>query len=470
VSISNIKGGGKTIVILGIDRMGLMLGKILTNFSNSVSIWDRDRSDALQQKPEANVFATLEDIDNYPFETVDYIVLSQKLFSEEGSFPKHLREKIEKLEDRVFLDIEIIRTIFYKNRFIAIAGDGHGDVVSAALGCIFENTPFQTWYLSSSRGAVMLASEMDGGIVEGAPDLERDNIFVVDLDEQRIRYLKNMDFDIVAIFNSESKNHGVRANEKFLAKQAVNGISIVNGDDNVLRELWNGPLSNDGTIVLVPLSLEKMVENGYSYVNETIYNYYDSNLSYDLTNDGLIKTAMNKLSVLASFIAAIKFGLDPSTAAASLRLFRGVMGKMECLGRRNNILFINNACANSRGSMESPLEIYSNVCIIFVTNGRTGEETIQIKNFRDNIKFSLFLDMFEVMDLGTGEFNGLEVGRLKDIREAVVLALEMIEKRKNEKMEEEEFVLLLSPFSIEEMNNIYYLPHAEEFRRIVKNL
>ncbi|MDR2777626.1 MAG: hypothetical protein LBB24_02555 [Rickettsiales bacterium] len=477
MSINDLRGGGKTVVMLGTDDTGAVLGKTLASFGNEVSFWDPYGESTSHHRFEAGALVALEDIETYPLESTDYIILSQKLFLGEDNPIERFERRIKKLEDRIFLDVEIAKTLFYKNKLVAVVGEGYAKIIHAALDCIFKNSPLRATILPTRivepPGTDENISAMEGGPGIGL-DLSEGNVFVMDLDERKMQYLKNVDFDVVAIFSAEPGERRLAGIEKFLSKQTVNGISIINRDNDVLREFWNGPRSGDSATVLIPISTDRMIENGYSYVSETIYNYYDSNVSHDLTNDKLIGTRINRLSVLSSFIVATRFGLDPSTVTANLRFFRGLAGKMEYLRQSNSTLFINNACANSLDILESPLKAYSNIYIILITNGKVRENMISLRNHRDNIKSVFLLDAFDVVSPESEEFSGIDVKKVNSIREAVSSIVDSTTREmmneETEKEEEGEFVVLISPIFIDKMNDNYYESQSEEFRRIIENL
>ncbi|MDR1494997.1 MAG: hypothetical protein LBI29_03115 [Rickettsiales bacterium] len=466
--INDLRNGGKIILMLGTDNVAVALEKVLENFGNNILFWDPGGSGGVQYKSETSTSTAVEDIDAYPLESADCLILSQRLFFGGNDFLERFGKRIKKLEERVFLDVEIIKVLFYENKFIAIVGDSYIKVIHAALCHIFESTPRQAILLPSGVGGYPEIGE-DGS--ESGLNLRSSNVFLMSLNGQNIQYLKNTDFDLVAVLSPESEQD-VPSMERLLSKQAIGGVSIINVDNSNLKEFWSSPRSGNSATVLIPLSTDKMIENGYSYINETIYNYYDSNSSYDLANSGLIGSGINRLSVLLSFIVATRFGLDPSEITANLRLFQGMPGNMECVRRGSDgVLFVNNLCAETMDALESPFNMYKGIYAILVTNGKMGEAIVNLRNHRDSIKSIFLVDTFDMLDPKAEEFSGLNTEKVKDLEEAVSIVRSLINNNKNgDEGLEEEFVVLASPIYSDKMNNIHYRIPGEEFRRVVEGL
>ncbi|MDR3079305.1 MAG: hypothetical protein LBU15_04710 [Rickettsiales bacterium] len=461
--VNDLRSGGSTVLVLGTDDVGLALGKALEGFGNSVFFWDGDRDSGVYRRFINSTLTALEDIDSYPLESVDCLILSQKLFSGDEEFMERFGRRIKKLEGKVFLDIEIVKILFHGSRLMAIVGDSYAKIVHGALDCIFENSPRRAILLPSEMNLPEIGrDESDGGL-----NLQGDNLFLMNLTGQILEYLGNIDFDIVAILSLGAEGQSTADVERFLSKQAMTGIAIINLDDEGSREFWNGPRFGSGSTVLIPLSTDKMIENGYSYVNETIYNYYDSNSSHDLTNDRLVGSKINKLSILSSFVAATRFGLDPLAVTTALRFFQGTAGRMECVRQSDGVIFINNVCAETMDILESPFDMYNAIHAIFLANGRVGEAMIRPRDYRDKLKSVFLIDAFDMFDLDAAEFGELTVKKAKDIREAVAAIGDIID---SERREEEESALVISPIHSDRMNSSYYESLGDEFRRIVRGL
>jgi hypothetical protein len=143
---------------------------------------------------------------------------------------------------------------------------------------------------------------------------------------------------------------------------------------------------------------------------------------------------------------------------------------MERIRQSGGTLFVNNACADSMDLLESPLEMYSNIYAIFVTNGEAGKNMIGLRGYKDSLRSIFLMDPFDVIDLESEEFSGLNVKKAGSVREAVLAVANQIGEKRNEDTEEEESTVLISPIFDDRMNDGRYGSQSDEFRKVVESL
>lgn len=438
----------------------MALGVSLREYGNSVLLWDSDGDGRMiaNHKIKDGTLDIIKDIDSGRVESADCLILSQKFFTGNSDFIEHFTKKIKQIEDKVFLDVEVAHGLFPKNKFIAIFGNSYEKIIHAVLNHLFGEAQTNIIKLPLS----MNSDESGDKNSNDELNLDDSNVFLLDIGAHRIEYLKNLSFDVLAILTIEHEEQAIFI-KNLISKQGEDNLTLINIDNGLLKEVWN---SYSDVNAPTPLSLEKMVENGYSYVNDTIYNYYDSNASYDLTNGELIGSAINRLSVLFSFIVACRLGLDPLSVRTSLQSFRGLAHNMEQVGHNKNIVFIDNLDANTIDLLESPFKIYGNVYTIFLANGKASGNPIRLKDHKNNIKMAFLIDTFDIVDLKSEEFGSIKLEKINNIKSA----LDRIINNIGEQITEEEVVVLISPIFENKTNGSYYNEYGDEFKKLIENL
>jgi UDP-N-acetylmuramoylalanine-D-glutamate ligase len=459
--VNDIRDGKKTILILGIDCATAALGELLREYGNSVSFLCPDSSVLAHHRSKGIIVETIRDIDNYQLELIDYIIFSQSVFLDD-SVNTNVLKKIEQVSSRVFLAMEIMKYLFPENKFVAIFGKSYKKIICSALSCIFNISQINIVELPT----LLAIGKTKDDTSNNGLNLQGNNIFVLDLAEDEMNYLKDFSFDVIALLSLE-KEEQIPTIRNFLTKQNKNSVIMVNTDNTMFRDYRESfGLTDNSYTKIIPISVEKMVENGYSYINGTIYNYHDSNLSYDLTNNGFVASDLNRLSVLSSFVAADVFNLDSLTTIASLETFRGLTHNMEYVRHDKNITFVDNSGANTLELIETPFRMHDNIFAIFIVSDRTGGDLVRLKNHRDNIRLSLLIDIFDVVDNHREEFGSVRVEKIDSIGNALNRIMGFVV----EESVEDEITVILSPIFSDKMNDIYYSGYCDEFKKLIESL
>ncbi|MDR2078078.1 MAG: hypothetical protein LBP39_03885 [Rickettsiales bacterium] len=460
---NSIRDSGKTILILGIDYVSAVLGTSIREYGNSVLFWCPNSDLVEHYRSRGMVLDTVENIDNYNFESVDFIILSQGLFFDDFGSSSNLLKKVKQTASKVFLAVEIVKILFPENKFVAIFGRSCKNIIYSALSCIFSNSQTNITelpaFLTNDQNS---DSELDVGL-----NLQENNIFVLDLTENEINYLRDLSFDVIVILNLEKEEH-IPVIRNLLTKQSNETTFIVNADNTMFKNFSDTfGLADSNSVKTILISVEKMIENGYSYVNSTIYNYCYSNLSYDIANSGFIASNLNRLSVLSSFVVANVFSLEPAAIIANLENFKGLAHNMEQIKQSKNITFVDNSGANTLDLIESPFGMYSNIFVIFIASSKTGGDLVRLKNYRNNIRLSLLVDTFDTVGEHLEEFGSLRPEKVDSIKDA----LDKIASYVAEENIEDETIVILSPIFGDRMNSVHYSgSYGNEFKKLVEGL
>lgn len=449
--INDIKDGSKKIVIFGINSVSVALSKALTDHKNNVLFWD-DNSSVIEQYKN-RIDNPLEILDNIDFglNLVDLIIISEIPLSINFDFENIIKTS-NKFEGKIYLESEVISELFPNNKFIGIFGDTYEEIVSLMLKNIFGDM-FSNFIELPYYGNNIILEDID---------LSSNNVFIIN--SCRLELLKSIRFSSICFLENKNSACFNKIRDIFL-KQDNNCSIILNIDDSYIKDFYNEEKTNENfPIKMLPISISKMIENGCSYVNGTIYCYYNDNKSYDLIENDSLKFDIFKISVLSSIFIASDFGLKIDTIIENIKSFKYIKNILEYIKHENNLIFISNIWANSENILKAPFELHSNIYAIFVTNGKQ-ENFFSLKNYRKNLKSVFLVDTFDVISL-TEEEQKMNIVKYNNIKGALDAVLNILDKSE----ENDDSIILLSPINYDKMNRIYYKNHGEEFKKLIENL
>ena len=436
----------KKILILGITSTGIAISNYLKDIA-SVYIWDTN--DKLLNKFK-DYYNIIENIDNVSFNDYDFFIAPKDILMTNEDFKTFLN-RLTTVEDKVFIDIEFLYKLFPNNKYIGVVGSGYNYIINSLLTKIMKTANLNCFNCASFEERTNIEENINNNI-------EKDTIFSISLRQAKIDYLKQMDFDILAILNTN--NHKIEdIKKKILLRQNKESIIILNIDDSEVVDIYN-ELINDETISykIIPLSTSKMLDNGLSYINGTIYDYYNNkNNSYDINTK--LFTEVNRMSILCAFTIAKELNIDIKTIQDTITLFNGIPNYLETITQVENVRFINNIEANNKSLLLAPYKTYSNLYSIFIVNGKQSDNELIRDYTVDNNKVFI-VDLHNLVNID--KKNVYKVNTLKEAFDNIIE-----EVKKEEK--ENEITILLTPIINDDMNSIYYSSYGNEYKDLIND-
>lgn len=454
--VNDIKDGNKKILIIGINSLSVSLSKILVNYNNIVTFFEKNNILSMIYKQTIDKTLDIVNSLEYDFNSFDYIIVGKKLNS--GDFETdNLMKIINKLSDKVYIISEIIYILYPDKYFIHIIDETHRDLVYSELDYIYKENSVNTIRLPF----------FDNEDEEQLKNIDISDIDIFMVGDCNKEFLKDLNFNIIGFFDLQDKYIDDYTKNLFL-KQSQTSKSFINTDNEYLKEFHKNIQENSKlSSKIISISTKKLIENGYSYINDTIYCYIDSNDSYDLVENDYIVSNISKVSTLASFAIATNTGQTIDTTMECLKNFRGTTNIIEYINKVNNIRFINNIWATTNDILVSPFETYNNIYVIFVTNGKQSN-FFRIKNYTKNMKKIFLVDMFDCINLSDNE-KKINIRKYKNIDEAFKEVIANIKDDINNH-EPEEVTVLLSPIIDDKMNSVYYKDYGIKFKQLIEGL
>jgi UDP-N-acetylmuramoylalanine--D-glutamate ligase len=146
-------------------------------------------------------------------------------------------------------------------------------------------------------------------------------------------------------------------------------VPIVGVDDEYGQAMADG-IEADGRKV-IRLSVTKIVPHGYVAGQSHVYRTGSAGQAEevaDLSGIGSLRGVHNAQNAMAAFAACAALGLDDETIRKGLRSFPGLAHRMEQIGRKGKVLFVNDSKATNADSTAKALASFTDM--FWIAGGR----------------------------------------------------------------------------------------------------
>ncbi len=460
------------IFILGINNVNMSLANIFAKKEIKTFLWDFDNKIINDRKNDFNLneFINLLDINQCDFNNIDYIILSKDIISNNND-SKTLLFRLEKVKEKVFLDIEFIFELYPDNKYIALFAPDYDFIVTTIMQNIFKYSNIKSINIEGTFNDIIEKTEEKNN---SSTIVNFDNIICYSgISNYRVNFLKNFKFDALAILDI---SEDVWENKKLL-KQRKNLISLqnestiifMNIDNKYIKKFYTEFIEDDNLkCKIIPISASKMLNDGISYINNVIYNYYgNDNLSYDLKENDYFASYINRLSLLSAFMITKICGVENDVILDALSSFNGIKNCLEYVEQYNNIKFINNIAANNNSILKSPFESYDNIYLIIIIDESkiNGGFDKKEQNNRKNVKKVYLVDQLNLVEEDI--IDNKKIFRFNNLKDAINSAINEIELEEDK---ENNVTILLNPMVADEENCIKYDKYGDEYKNIIASL
>ena len=450
--LDNIKQENSKIFIFGINKVSIGLAKYLADNKISVIISDIDKDYVEEHNIEfsGNEFVSFVDVDKIDFNVAQYCVLCKDILLEKNDLDIFLT-RLNNIKNKVYLDVEFISMLFSQNKYIGIIGESYNIILNSMISNIFENSENNNIALSSNYVDIIKNITFNN------------TIFYEALQNCKIQYLQQMSFDILAILDVDC---GIKKEDivnYILTNQNKDSVIIINVDNEELKEIYD--TIGDINCKIVPISTNKMLNDGISYINGTVYNYFENNNeSHDITLNENYVGNINGVSLLSSCLIGKYCNVDTSIIVESINNFSGVDNYLHCIEHVENIQFINNIGADTEKLFYEPFNVFDNIYVIFIANDKQNDLSY-IQNCIKKTENIIIVDVCGLLNIEdvNDKINIFKYSNLKDAFNYIIKQINFEDKEINT-------TVLLSPLVIDKMNCVYYNDYVKEYKELIKGL
>jgi UDP-N-acetylmuramoylalanine--D-glutamate ligase len=255
----------------------------------------------------------------------------------------------------VFGDIELLYQAMPDSRYIAITGTNGKSTTTSLIGHI----------LASVNPEV----EVGGNLGRPVLDFKPAKTYVIETSSYQLDLVRSTRFNIALLLNLSPDHldrHGTMA-EYIAAKchifnrQKQEDTAILGVDDPISEAICREMITK-GTQRVIPISGSKPVQHGVYVKNGFLHNCLGGQeMSASLKEIKSLQGAHNWQNAAAAYAAAFTYGLSHDVIMAAMQTFPGLVHRMQWLGARRGVQYVNDSKATNANAAEKALMTYDNI-------------------------------------------------------------------------------------------------------------
>jgi UDP-N-acetylmuramoylalanine--D-glutamate ligase len=360
---------GKKIAVFGLGGSGLVSASALFAGGADVVAYDDDAQSVAKANAAGIPTADLHDVD---WSRIAALVLAPGVPLTHPE-PHWIVALARNAGVAVIGDIEL----FCRERaklapgapFVAITGTNGKSTTTALIA-----------HLAASAG---LDAQLGGNIGTAILSLQpprAGRVHVIECSSYQIDLAPSLDPSVGILINLSEDHldrHGTMAHyaevkERLVAGVPNNGTAVVGVDDDWCRAIADR-LKQAGKRV-VRISVRQELSDGIYVANGRIMRATSAGVTQiaELAGIGSLRGQHNAQNAACAAAAALAFGLEPPAIQAGLRSFPGLAHRMEELGRRGAVLYVNDSKATNADSAAQALACFSDIFWIAGGKPKTG--------------------------------------------------------------------------------------------------
>ena len=253
--------------------------------------------------------------------------------------------------------------------FVAITGTNGKSTTTALIA-----------HLTASAGMdTQLGGNIGTAILSLAPPLPG-RVHVIECSSYQIDLAPSLDPSVGILINLSEDHldrHGTMQNYAAVKERLVSGVpdggTAIVGVDDEWCETIAARLAQAGKRVM-QISVRRKLKHGLHVENGRILRalHGESSLIAELGGIGSLRGLHNAQNAACATAAALALGLDPPAIQAGLRSFPGLAHRMEEVGRRGAVLFVNDSKATNADSAAQALACFHDIFWIAGGRAKTG--------------------------------------------------------------------------------------------------
>jgi UDP-N-acetylmuramoylalanine--D-glutamate ligase len=360
---------GKKIAVFGLGASGLASASALLAGGADVIAFDDDAASVTKARTGGIPTADLRTVD---WSKLAALVLAPGVPLTHPS-PHWVAQLARKAGVEVIGDIELFcrerRRHAPEAPFVAVTGTNGKSTTTALIA-----------HLAAAAGMdAQLGGNIGTAILSLAPP-RADRVHAIECSSYQIDLAPSLDPSIGILINLSEDHldrHGTMENYVAVKERLVagvpNGGSAIIGVDDAWCEKIAARLVQAGKRV-VPISIRRQLENGLYAQGSRIMRATAAEAVplADLGGIGSLRGLHNAQNAACAIAAALALGLQPAAIQAGLRSFPGLPHRMEEVGRRGAVLFVNDSKATNADSSAQALACFSDIFWIAGGRPKTG--------------------------------------------------------------------------------------------------
>lgn len=356
---------GRSIGVFGLGRSGLAtVPAAVAGGAADVFAWDDRRSAREVAEALGGIAAEPE---KWPWERLDCLVLAPGVPLTHPT-PHPIVEMAKQADVEIICDIELLwREGHDRSRFVAITGTNGKSTTTALIGHVLAEAG--------------LTVSVGGNIGQAALDLEEPEegrIYVLEMSSYQLDLTKRFRPHVALWLNltpDHLDRHGdltgyARAKAHIFLNMRTEDTAIVGVDEPEMRVIA-GALAHPGRPLLVTVSIVHDSDVGL-YVDAEGTVFEGGKRSISLADLPTLRGVHNWQNAAFAWAAAKALELDGDAVYAAMATFPGLAHRMEVIGRKGTVLFVNDSKATNAEAAARALATFDPVYWIAGGRAKSG--------------------------------------------------------------------------------------------------
>ncbi len=356
---------GKTVAVFGLGGSGLATCQALIAGGADVIAFDDDAKKVAQAADAKVATADLRGID---WSQVAALVLTPGVPLTHPQ-PHWSAQLAQEAGVEIIGDVELFCRERRKQApdapFVAITGTNGKSTTTALIAHLLRH----------AGRDVQMGGNIGVPVLQLAP-LSSERNYVIECSSYQIDLAPSIDPTIGIMLNvtpDHIDRHGTIEHYAAVKSRILGraGVRIVGVDDDYGRGMAKNLAAVQKKVV--PISIQGIVPHGYVGGDRNIYRTGGSEAEdiADLSGIGSLRGSHNMQNAVAAVAACSALGVDDKTLQEGLRSFPGLAHRMEEIGRKGDVLFINDSKATNADSAAKALASFDG--IYWIAGGKPKE-------------------------------------------------------------------------------------------------
>ena len=372
---------GKKVAVFGLGGSGLVSASALLAGGADVVAFDDDAQSVAKANAAGIPTTDLHSID---WSRIAALVLAPGVPLTHPA-PHWVAELVRKAGIEVIGDIELFcrerRSLAPHAPFVAITGTNGKSTTTALVAHLAASAAMDAQLGGNIGTAILSLAPPRAGRVQPV------RVHVIECSSYQIDLAPTLDPSVGILINLSEDHldrhgtmeHYAAVKERLVAGVPKDGTAIVGVDDAWCRNIADR-LDRSGKRV-VRISVRRELTEGLCVEAGRIMRAVGGAASViaDLNGIGALRGLHNAQNAACAAAAALALGLPPAAIQAGLRSFPGLAHRMEEVGRRGAVLFVNDSKATNADSAAQALACFGD--IFWIAGGRA--KTGGIESLRD---------------------------------------------------------------------------------------
>ena len=260
-----------------------------------------------------------------------------------------------------------------KAPILAITGTNGKTTTTALLGAICRTAGLQTWV----AGNIAEDAGVRAPLIEAAIHAPEDGVIVAEISSFQLEWVQEFRPKVGAWLNMANDHFDRYSGMDDYARAKANLFRAQTADDFAVYN-WDDPIVSDGITQAavrarrVPFSLESRQAYGAYEAGGDLFLALPDELHLLPAREIRLPGKHNVANVLAAAAMARLIGIDIGSIRTAVRQFTGVAHRMEYIGSRDGVRFVNNSMCTNPAAVWASLEAVEGPTIAIVGGKHKG--------------------------------------------------------------------------------------------------